>query len=82
MMSMPLEKEFSYYKSHQDELVRQYNGRVIVIVGETVIGDYDTELQALLETKKAHKPGTFFIQKCGPGEENYTQTFHSRVAFS
>lgn len=79
---MALEKEFSYYKSHQDELVRRYDGRVIVIVGETVIGDYDTELQALLETKKTHEPGTFFIQKCGPGEENYTQTFHSRVAFS
>lgn len=78
---MALEKEFSYYRSHQDELVGQYDGRVIVIVGETVIADYDTELDALLETKKNHKPGTFFIQKCGPGEENYTEHFHSRVAF-
>ena len=80
MMSMSLEKECSYYKSHQEELVRQYEGKVIVIVGEEVIGSYDTELDAYVETKKTHQPGTFLVQKCHPGEE--VRTFHSRVAFS
>ena len=35
-----LEKEFQYYLDNQDELVKKYNGRVVVIVGENVVGDY------------------------------------------
>jgi len=80
-MNMTLEQEFSYYKSHQDELVRQYEGKFIVIVGEEVIGTYETELEAYLETKKTREVGTFFLQHCLPGKESYTQTFHSRVVF-
>jgi hypothetical protein len=77
-----LEKEFNYYLKNQDDLVKEYNGKYIVIVGETVIGAYSTNIQAFLETQKTHELGTFLIQKCTPGEEDYTQTFHSRVAFA
>ena len=76
-----LQKEFQYYLDHQDELVQQYNAKVLVIVGEVVVGTYETELDAYLESKKTYDPGTFLIQECGPGVENYTKTFHSRVAF-
>jgi hypothetical protein len=77
---MALEKEFEYYKTHQDGLVEKYNGKFLVIVGEEVVGVYDQELQAYLKAKELYKPGTFLIQRCGPGRESYTQTFHSRVA--
>ena len=77
-----LEKEFNYYIEHQAELVQKYNGKYIVIIGEEVIGVYDTLPTAYHETAKSHLVGTFFIHLVGPGEENYTQTFHSRVAFS
>ena len=77
-----LEKEFKYYLEHQKELLKQYNGRVIVIMGEKVIGDYDTEAEAYTETSKSHKLGTFLIQVCKPGSDTYTQTFHSRAVFS
>ena len=30
-MKNPLEKEFKYYLEHQDELVKQYDGKFIVI---------------------------------------------------
>lgn len=80
-MEKPLEKEFEYYLAHQDELVKQYNGRVIVIKDQKVIGDYDTEFEAVEETSKTQKPGTFLVQKCEPGTDAYTATFHSRVAF-
>ena len=79
---MALEREFHFYTSHQKELVDQYNGKFIVIVGEKVVGAYDEELLAYTEAKKAHKPGTFLVQKCAAGKGNYTQTFHSRVSFS
>lgn len=76
-----LKKEFEYYIKHQRELVKQYNGKFIVIKNKTVIGAYDDEEAAIIETTKEHKMGTFLLQKCEPGAENYTQTFHSRVSF-
>lgn len=76
-----LEKEFQYYLDHQDELVKQYNGRFIVINDGQVRGAYDNELEAVNEASKEFKLGTFLVQKCEPGAESYTQTYHSRVTF-
>ena len=77
-----LEKEFKYYLDNQEELLKKFSGRFIVIKGEEVLGDYDSEVEALLESRKKHEVGTFLIQKCTPGEEDYTETYHSRVVFS
>lgn len=76
-----LEKEFEYYLENQQELIRKYSGKVIVIKNEKVIGDYNSEVIALMETKKDHELGTFLIQKCSPGNVDYTETYHSRVVF-
>lgn len=76
-----LEREFEYFKDHQADLVKHYNGRFITIVGEEVVGNFDNELKAYMEMKKKHTVGTFLIQHCLPGKDSYTQTFHSRVAF-
>ena len=76
-----LKQEFEYYLEHQAQLVRSHDGKVIVIKNNTVIGVYDSEFQALKETAKNHELGTFLIQKCAPGKESYTQTFH-RIAFA
>ncbi len=76
-----LQKEFQYYLDHQKELVKKYDGRFLVIVGEKVVNDYKTELEAYEDSIRKYKPGTFLIQYCSPGTESYTQTFHSRVAF-
>ena len=77
-----LEREFQYYIDHQDELVKKYNGKVLVIIGETVVGVYDTEAEAYFSSIKKHTPGTFLVQLCTPGRDSYTQTFHSRVVFA
>lgn len=76
-----LEKEFQYYLDHQKELVDKYSGKILVIVGEEVVGVYEDQAKAYLETIQTHKPGTFLIQRCSPGDKDYTQTFHSRVSF-
>jgi len=75
-----LKREFEYYIAHQDELVKQYNGKYIVIKNQQVIGVYDSQLKAIEETTKVHELGTFLVQKCEPGKESYTNIFHSRVA--
>jgi hypothetical protein len=77
-----LDKEFQYYLDNQSELVKKYNGRFIVIIGEDVVGNYDSYEQALFESMKQYELGTFLIQECTEGEEAYTQTFHSRVVFA
>lgn len=74
-----LHREFEYFKANQDALVSRYEGRFIVIKDQTVVGDYDTELEAYSESKAKFELGTFLIQRCVSGSEGYTQTFHSRV---
>jgi hypothetical protein len=76
-----LEKEFEYYLQNQEELLQKYEGKFVVIKDDAVIGVYETELEAVEETSKKHELGTFLVQKCEPGSESYTYTYHSRVAF-
>ncbi len=77
-----LEKEFNYYLEHQDELVEKYNGKFVVIKDCNVIGAFDSELEAINTTSEQYELGTFLVQKCEPGSESYTQTYHSRVALA
>ncbi len=81
-MALSLEKEFQYYLNNQAELVKKYSGKFIVIKGEQVLGAYDSEIEAIEETSREHELGSFLVQKCEPGTESYTQTYHSRVVFS
>ncbi len=81
-MKTPLEKEFQYYLDHQEELVKKYNGKYIVIKAGKVLGSYNSDLEAIHETTKEHELGTFFVQKCEPGQSSYTQSYHSRVSFA
>lgn len=82
MAEVPLQQEFEYYISHQAELVEKYSGKYIVIKNRKVIGVYDSEDMAVTETSKSETLGTFLVQLCEAGKDNYTQTFHSRVAFA
>ena len=76
-----LEQEFEYFLKHQDGFVKEYNGKFVVIKNQKVIGVFDSELEAVEETSKKEKMGTFLVQKCEPGDASYTQTFHSRVSY-
>ena len=76
----PIDQEFQYYLSHQAELLQQYNGKYIVIKDESVIGVFNSDADAVNETIKTQKIGTFLVQKCEPGLE--IQVYHSRVAFA
>jgi hypothetical protein len=77
-----LEKEFKYYVSNQNQLVRKYFGKYLVIRGEEVVGNYDSFEDALYDSQKKYELGTFLIQQCLPGEDNYTQTFQTRAIFA
>lgn len=70
-----LENEFHWYLENQDALVSQYNGKVLVIKGQKVIGVYADKLQAFRATLQKEPAGTFLIQLCSPGDEAYTTQF-------
>lgn len=57
-----LETEFKFYKQNKADLLARHEGKYIVIVGESVVGIYDTYEKAVTTTAKKHKPGTFFVQ--------------------
>ena len=82
MVNQALQIELEYFKGHQEELVKKYEGRFLVIKDRTVQGVYDTEISAYEFASKNFTLGTFLIQHCLPGQESYTQTFHSRATFS
>lgn len=75
-----LEKEFYFYKEHQNELVSKYQGKYVVIRDNMVISVFDSEIEAVIESSKLYSLGTFLVQKCDSGIENYSAVFHSRVA--
>jgi len=72
-----LDKEFSYYLKHQNELVEKYRNRFLTIVGEKVVDDYDTYEQAVIQSKKKHERGTFLVQECTEGDSAYTTRLYS-----
>lgn len=73
-----LDKEFQYFLDHQDELVKKYKGKFLVIKGQKVVGNHDTFEDAYFNTQKqGHELGTFLIQECLPGEECYTVILRS-----
>jgi len=76
-----LDKEFSYYLNHQNELVKKYRNRFLTIIGEKVVGDYDSFEQALFRSQEKYQLGTFLIQECTEGDKAYTKRFYSNVAF-
>jgi hypothetical protein len=78
---MSLQNEFQWYLEHQNELVEKYEGKFIVIKNQQVIGVYDTDEDAYVKSSETNELGTFLIQECLPGEDSYTQVFHSRVIY-
>ena len=77
-----LDVEYNFYLTHQQELLERYRGRFLVIIGSSVVGDYDSQAAAYLDSIKKYQPGTFLIQECTDGTSDYTQTYHSRVIFA
>ncbi len=77
-----LDKEFQYFIDHQEELVAKYEGKILVIKNEEVIGTYDSKEEAYFKSLENQEEGTFLIQECAAGEEVYTVSFYPKVRFA
>lgn len=63
-------------------MLKDHTNEYVVICGEEIIDFYKNELDAIEDAQKNGLVlGTFLVQLVSPGEDSYTQTYHSRVAF-
>lgn len=76
-----LDKAFYYYLEHQEDLVKQYNGRVLVIRDNEVVGDFKDNADAYTFGMETYGGGNFLIQRWSPGDEDYTISIGSRAIF-
>lgn len=72
------EIELKYFIDNQEDLVRRYRGKVLVITGNKIQGIYNSALEAYFEAQIKLKPGSFMIQTCEPGPEAYTVNITSQ----
>jgi hypothetical protein len=67
-----LDKEFHWYIDNQAELLKKYEGKTLVIMGEKVVDDYEDFDSAYWGSVKKYKLGTFCLMECTQGDEAYT----------
>ncbi|GHT83264.1 hypothetical protein FACS189467_8710 [Bacteroidia bacterium] len=63
---------FYYYLANQDELVKQYNGKYLVIADKKVLYASTNGDQAFDKGMELAGKGNFILQLCTQGEEAYT----------
>lgn len=76
------EKDFQFYLDHQSDFVKKYNGKILVISEQKLVGVYDTIQKAYDAGMSKLGMGNFIVQKCSPGKADYSQSFYSRVRFA
>ena len=77
-----IESLFKYYLDHQDALVKEYDGKYIIITKDGVMGAFDSVRDGYDAALNRFGKGNFMLQLCTPGDSAYSQHyFTSRVAF-
>ena len=70
-------KDFDYFLKNYHDFYSEYGHRFLVIKNESVLGAYDSEIDAITETTKEHLLGTFIVQECNGDESGYTNYISS-----
>jgi hypothetical protein len=73
----PLRKDLEWYIKNQQELSRKYNGKVLLIVNQNLIGAFGSMQEAYATAVKDYALGTFTLQPCSPDADSYTLTLYS-----
>lgn len=64
-----LEKELEYFRQHKEELLKQYQGRFLVIKDNRLVGAYQNEQEAYDAGLKALGNTAFLIKRAVAEEE-------------
>jgi hypothetical protein len=57
-----LENEQKFYEAHRDELRQKYLGKRVVIVGDQILGIYNSDREAIDATTPVRPLGTFMVK--------------------
>ena len=77
-----LQENFQFYLDNQEELVKRFGGRVLVIHNLEVTGDFGSNGEAYVFGVKTYGEGNFLIQRCSPGKKDYTAIYSSQAIFT
>lgn len=58
-----------------------YNGKYFMIVGDNVVGAFDSIGEAYYKGQASYGLGNFLVQLCTPEDSAYTITYRSRVSY-
>jgi len=72
-----LEQEYNFFQSNLKNFVQKHPNKYVVIIGESVLGFYNTITDALAETVKKHEPGSFFIELCTDDRDYYNVVLYN-----
>lgn len=72
-----LKKDLEWYIENQRELSEKFNGKILLIVNQQLIGAFDSMQEAYATAIKSFTLGTFTLQPCSPGSDSYTLTLYS-----
>ena len=76
-MPSMLETEWKTWLEHRDDLVRQHEGKAVLIKGTQVIGVYETWKLAVAEGEKRFGGQAFFAHKISAVEEPMYLSAHA-----
>jgi hypothetical protein len=65
-------QDFDFFIEKYKELYNEYGHKFLVIRNQRILGSYDTELEAITDTKKQYPLGSFIVQECNGDESGYT----------
>ena len=74
-------KEFEYFKNNFEFIKSKYKDKFIVIKNCSVLGAYSSYQEAVEQTNKTEKPGTFIVQKVVKSLDDLSQVFNLLVSY-
>ena len=76
-MTKPLEKEYEYYLKNREKLAREYDGKIVAIKGQEVLGAYDDYMTAANSVYVEHERGTVLMQAISKDPEALVVILHT-----
>ena len=71
-MEQPLLGEFETYLQNRDELMKDYEGRLVALKGGQVLGDFEDFAEAAPVIFAEHERGTVLFQRVSTDEHDTT----------
>lgn len=67
-------RDFFYFIDNYQDLYKKYGHKFLAIKDESVLGHYDTVLDAILDLSPNYDLGSYIIQECTGDESAYKTT--------